>query len=285
MRFSELGGDSLKTLRLISIIEEETGLKIPYGMMMYVDTLEEMALLLGSLETKEKAGQKETELSYYRSDPAKPVQIILLPPLVGIHAPYLRLVNIMPETSFVLFDYSKGESMDELIEKYAEQIKQFDLSDELIIGGHSAGGNFAFEIIKRLEKDGISVKKLLLMDSFYFHKFKDIPANKIKTIFRVLIRENVLEGQEIKGIYSVLDNYIEKLMTTTEGTVNADIVYLKSEPPYLDIHNLQSDDKLWQEHTTGEFKLIQGYGSHIRMLYQPHIDQNGMCIKRIFNLK
>ena len=285
MRFSELGGDSLKTLRLISIIEEETGLKIPYGMMMYVDTLEEMALLLGSLETKEKAGQKETELSYYRSDPAKPVQIILLPPLVGIHAPYLRLVNIMPETSFVLFDYSKGESMDELIEKYAEQIKQFDLSDELIIGGHSAGGNFAFEIIKRLEKDGISVKKLLLMDSFYFHKFKDIPANKIKTIFRVLIRENVLEGQEIKGIYSVLDNYIEKLMTTTEGTVNADIVYLKSEPPYLDIHNLQSDDKLWREHTTGEFKLIQGYGSHIRMLYQPHIDQNGMCIKRIFNLK
>ena len=285
MRFSELGGDSLKTLRLTSMIEEKTGLKIPYSMMMYVDTLEEMALLMSSLESKETAENNNDRLSYYRSNEKKPVQLILLPPLVGIHAPYLRLLDLMPETSFVLFDYTEGESMEELVNRYAEQIKRFDLSDRLIIGGHSAGGNFAFEIIKRLEKDGIAVKHLLLMDSFYFHKFKDIPANRIKTIFRVLIRENVLEGQEIKGIYSVLDNYIEKLMTTTEGKINADIVYLKSEPPYLDIQNLQFDDKLWSEHTTGGFELVQGYGSHIKMLYQPHINQNGMCIKRIFNLK
>ena len=285
MRFSELGGDSLRTLRLMAMIEERMNLKIPYSMMMYVDTLEEMALLIRSLQTKESSDECRKDIPFYQSNEKKPVRVILLPPLLGIHAPYLRLLDLMPETPFVLFDYIKGESMDELVSRYVEQIKKFNLSDELIIGGHSAGGNFAFEITKRLEQDGIPVKHLLLMDSFYFHKFKDVPANKIKAIFRVLIRENVLEGQEVKGVYSVLDNYIEKLMTTTSGSINANIVYLKSEPPYLDIQDLQFDDNLWKEHTNGEFRMLQGYGSHIRMLYQPYIHQNGKCIKHIFNLK
>lgn len=276
-KFFECGGDSIKMLQLLSNLEEDMGIKIPYGMMMFVNNLEEMAILVDSMSDK----KDDKEISYTVSDAEKPIEYIWLPPLVGVSAPFLRFTDVIPNCTMAFMDYVKADSRADLVERYVDTIKKMNLAASIVIGGHSAGGNLAFEITKKLEEEGLHIKQLILLDSFYFKEIQKLSSRKVKRIFRILIRENVLEGQELQNINAVLDDYIDKFLEgIPQGTIHADILFIKSEPPYLEVENLQSDIMAWENHTSAAFSVVEGYGSHIKMLYTPYVYKNATVIKQ-----
>ncbi len=275
-KFFECGGDSIKMLQLLSRLEEDMGVKIPYGMMMFVNNLEEMAILVESMSEK----KDDRKISYTVSDSSKPIEYIWLPPLVGVSAPFLRFTDVIPNCTMAFMDYVTADSRKDLVGLYVDTIKKMNLANSIVIGGHSAGGNLAFEITKQLEKEGLHIKQLILLDSFYFKEIQKISSKKVKRIFRILIRENVLEGQELENINRILDDYIDKFLEgIPQGTINADILFIKSEPPYLEVENLKSDIMAWKTHTVANFSLVEGYGSHIKMLYTPYVYKNATVIK------
>ncbi|MCU5496343.1 hypothetical protein OCB70_29300, partial [Bacillus cereus] len=55
--------------------------------------------------------------------------------------------------------------------------------------------------------------------------------------------------------------------TTTNGSIDGNISYIKSVKEKEDENNL-----LWENATTKNFRIIQGYGTHMEMLSNSKLD-------------
>ncbi|MBG0566564.1 non-ribosomal peptide synthetase [Actinoplanes aureus] len=166
--FFEVGGNSLKAIRLIADIRKATGVSLPVSAMVNASSIEAMAQLLRSAEREHQ----------FRS--AVPLQASgSLAPFFCIHAGGGGVLSYLPlaraagdERPFIGLQspglYPGGSSPDELTEmaaQYVAEIKEHQPQGPYWIGGWCLGGIIAHEVAQQLAAAGNEVAQLVLFDS------------------------------------------------------------------------------------------------------------------------
>lgn len=277
--FYDLGGDSLALLKLLTRVEAAFGIRVSYNLLSMPETAAEMAVLIEGLLY---SAHEKDEVVFYESRPDEPARLFMLPPLLGIGAAYMRMKDIIPNVPMVCYDYALGKTLEELVKLYADHIVQHPHTDRIILGGHSAGGNLAFEIAKELEKRGVCIAQLLLLDSFFFEDAEHANPKTMKYAFRILMRELIMDGKTNDTMKNVFDDYLDKfLCRTVTGKVHCGITFIRSEPPYFEVNGTVSVPELWASRTDGQFRIIQGSGVHQKMVNVPFVHRNARMIKEL----
>jgi amino acid adenylation domain-containing protein len=166
--FFEVGGNSLKAIRLIADIRKATGISLPVSAMVNASSIEAMARLL-------RTGRREDQ---FRS--GVPLQAAgSLAPFFCVHAGGGGVLSYLPlaraagaERPFIGLQspglYPGGRSPGELTEmaaRYVVEIKTYQPQGPYRIGGWCLGGIIAHEVARQLADAGDEVAQLVLFDS------------------------------------------------------------------------------------------------------------------------
>jgi thioesterase domain-containing protein len=158
--FFALGGHSLLVVRLMGMIEQQLGLRLPVSALIEAPTVERMARLV----------RRGTELP---RSLVVPIQtgagrpLFLVHPIGGNVFCYLPLAQ--PGLDVPLYGIqapAPGEpwSVEALAERYVDALRAVQPEGPYQLGGWSFGGVVAFEMARRLEARGDEVSLLAMID-------------------------------------------------------------------------------------------------------------------------
>ncbi len=167
--FFDLGGDSLRGLRLFTRIEREFGRALPLGTLFAAPTVEKLAALLGNARTDlpehvipiQPEGSQpplflvhggDGGVMFYRKAVA---QLPKDQPVLGIEAPMLTDASIL----------SPGGSVEEIATRYVALVREVQPRGPYRLGGYSFGGIVAFDMARKLREAGEEVDWLVLFDT------------------------------------------------------------------------------------------------------------------------
>jgi amino acid adenylation domain-containing protein len=261
--FFEVGGNSLKAIRVIADIRKATGISLPVSAMVNASSIEAMARLL---RTGEREGQ-------FRS--AVPLQAAgSLAPFFCVHAGGGGVLSYLPlaraagnERPFIGLQspglYPGGSSPDELTgmaARYVQEIKTNQPQGPYRIGGWCLGGIIAHEVARQLAIAGDEVAQLVLFDSdapvgaqldeialdepldadvaliqrFAWHYQLDIPTGELEALDAEARLDHLVRLVRSKNLLPADAGRAElrQLLTVYEGNVSAARRYiLQTHPP------------------------------------------------------
>ncbi|KJD33682.1 hypothetical protein PK35_07350 [Tamlana nanhaiensis] len=179
--FFELGGQSIIAVKVMTLLEEETGKRLPLASLFSHPTIEKLALLLDmdnrfitwdSLVPIKKGGSKTPLYIVHGAgmnvlifnalaknlDDDQPVFALQAKGLNGIDKPH--------------------ESVPEMAAHYIEAILKQNPNGAFALAGYSFGGIIAYEMAKQLQKKGKRLTMLAMLDTYVS------PAYNYKSRFR-----------------------------------------------------------------------------------------------------
>jgi thioesterase domain-containing protein/acyl carrier protein len=229
--FFEIGGHSLIAVKVMTLIEKELGTRLPLSILFKYPTIQQLGVFL---ESKAELNKEWKSIVPIQPSGSRP-------PIYLVHGAGL---NVMPFHSLAKYldkdqplygiqskgmneENTKYESIEEIARNYIEELSENSPSGEIILGGYSLGGIIAFEMAKQLKNSRITVKKLILFDSYAtFIKDPHRPKNKLlaKIHLKLLVTHpSVLRDIKYKSISKKLNGLFIKLKLKTK----------KSESPIL----------------------------------------------------
>lgn len=168
--FFELGGHSLLAVRLIMQIKEQFQQELPLSVLFQGTTIENLARVLRQQEAE--LAQSTTPLVAIKPAGSKP-PLFLVHPTGGNVLCYLHLARHIEreqplyglQSPGLYGDWEHSQSIEAMAAHYIEVIQSVQPEGPYVIGGWSYGATVAFEIALQMEKKGLEVAKLLLIDS------------------------------------------------------------------------------------------------------------------------
>lgn len=165
--FFDLGGDSLQAARLLTALEREFARRLDLGPFIASPTIAAIAETLAQAPLDGDQG-----LLWRVRSGGDRAPLILLPPIRGDRATYLRLFMHL-ETDRPVFGAdlvgAVGGRFDAPLETlaacYVREIQARFPRGGCLLGGHSSGGVLAYEVARQLELAGTTVGRVLLFDS------------------------------------------------------------------------------------------------------------------------
>ena len=178
--FFDSGGNSLQVMRLIDLIASETQADLTPAAVFLHPTPRELAANLDAA-TRQHDGTGPRDAADHH-DPAGLTRLAAAaghPPLILIHAiggtifDYTKLASDLADTYTVYGLEAPGltppgttpASFPDLIDHYLDIIRTGFPDGPYWLGGWSMGGVVAYELARRLEKDGFQVRLLALLDA------------------------------------------------------------------------------------------------------------------------
>lgn len=181
--FFEAGANSIKALLMLKELEKSMGIRISPAEFFKQPTID----FLNISVTKPVSNN----LVWQLKSGGEKEEIWLLPPIMGYGFIFNSLV--LPNTKTLAFNYPMAMGVEEStrIEEIAMELirerKQVgSLPKKVTILGYSMGGLTAFEMAKWLEENGVTVKKLIVLDK----TAQPEPGMKIK---RVNLKSELIE--------------------------------------------------------------------------------------------
>ena len=170
--FFELGGHSLIAVRIMSLIERQTGNRLPLAALLEQPTIKKLAAYMDrqyfkwdSLVTLNPEGNKA--------------------PLFIVHGAnhnvliYKNLANNLSKDQPAYALQAKGlngesephDSIEEMASHYIKEIRAKYPEGPYALAGFSFGGIIAFEMAKQLKSEDVKVKHLALFDSYVYPSY------------------------------------------------------------------------------------------------------------------
>ncbi len=189
--FFELGGDSIKAVRLFGEIEQTFGQNLPLVTLFQTATVEGLANIIQQSLSPSTATEKEKK-AFWQSlvtiQPGNPNK----PPLFLMHAigtsvlfyrDFARyLGNDQPVYALqplgLKSDRSSLNQVEEMAACYLKEIQSVQPHGPYFLGGHSFGGQLAFEVAQQLYKQGQKVALLALFDTIGYRAYTRLPLRK-----------------------------------------------------------------------------------------------------------
>ncbi len=172
--FFDIGGHSLLALRLVLVIEQRMGLKIPLAELFKSATVAHLARVAqGALDGAETGGERVVPLWQRGSGP----------PLWLVHTGGGMLWNYQPlvqalvhehACDFPIYGFEARGLFDgqephnriaDMASEFIAALRQRQPSGPYRLGGHSFGGVVAWEMACQLQAEGADVSQLILFDS------------------------------------------------------------------------------------------------------------------------
>lgn len=187
--FFELGGHSILAVKVMALIEKQTGNRLPLASLIENPTIARLA-----------AYMDKKFISWDSLVPLKPKGNKA--PLFIVHGAnhnvliYKNLADNLDDDQPVYALQAKGlsgevephKSVEEMASHYISEIKTINPEGPYALGGFSFGGIIAFEMAKQLKAEGNKVKILALFDSYvYPHYYYTNPLVKkiISTLYNI----------------------------------------------------------------------------------------------------
>lgn len=166
--FFELGGDSLLAIRLVNIIQQDFGVKLPLQSLFQHGTVEQLASLLrknappapwSPVVCLQPKGDR-TPLFFVHAAGGIVFRYLQVAALLGTERPFygLQARGIEPGDPF----YS---SIEEMAADYVAAIRSVQPTGPYLIGGWSFGGSVAFEMARVLEQAGETIPVVIMVDA------------------------------------------------------------------------------------------------------------------------
>jgi amino acid adenylation domain-containing protein len=166
--FFEIGGDSLQSIALMMKIEEAFGKTLPLSTLLTEPTIAQMADVL----RESQPSDIHKSIVLLRKGGSKP-PIFFIHDGEGETIPYRQLaLNLDSEHPiYGIQPYSRDgfpmlhTRLTEMVEFYTEQIRSVQPEGPYLLSGLCIGGFLAFEIARKLHREGQTVKMVALLDA------------------------------------------------------------------------------------------------------------------------
>ncbi|MFC9067407.1 non-ribosomal peptide synthetase [Streptomyces harbinensis] len=172
--FFDLGGDSLLTIKLVSVLREEGVPVDPKQVFLYPD----VRTLAAALEDHEqqltaRGGRPAAKLVRLRPEPGDGPDLVLAPPAGGTVLGYIELARHLRGFGRIhgveAPGLGAGESLvlpsfEEAVD-FCYEAAQDVLGNSGYVGGHSLGGHIAFHLASALIDKGVKPKGLIILDT------------------------------------------------------------------------------------------------------------------------
>ncbi|KJS23105.1 MAG: hypothetical protein VR72_02740 [Clostridiaceae bacterium BRH_c20a] len=294
--FLELGGHSLLVIIMNLRIQREFKVEISLFDIFKAMTIQKQARLIE--EEKKRTGlPKEKHLALLNTK--KQRSLYCFPPVGGYGLYFLPFAKEASSISVYGFNFIEHENR---LQEYASEIIKRRAMGPYFLLGYSAGGNLAFELAKDMERLGLQIGALILVDSVKKQSATNRSESErdkaIETLFNDIVmkdykdfipNEDIRRMVQRKAMGNLL--YMDELVN--EGLISADIHVIRAgtEEFSNELYNLQGgasasyENNSWKNSTKGNLYEYQGYGSHFDMMQGDNVIKNAKIIEKILRIK
>jgi amino acid adenylation domain-containing protein len=277
--FFELGGHSLLAVRLVAQIEITFGIRLPLKALFEAPTVQLLAKQMLKRPDRFAAFQMESSL-YHRDSPP----LFLLRGLFHYRGLAKALKDIVPTYAIFMEDEACGgagtetnqsqHSLQQLAQRYVEQIRNVYPTGPYYLAGLSAGGVLALEVARQLKVSGHEISLVALLDT-------NAPRRPVQMWFanmREWIRCQVLGRPPKASETSVITNlYKDAYRLFGQAPFRGDVVFFRAED--RSFFSLAPDIS-WKRYINGEITLHEVPGNHLSMMQGSNVVALGSAIAR-----
>ncbi|MGX5439997.1 non-ribosomal peptide synthase/polyketide synthase [Bacillus thuringiensis] len=258
----DVGANSLNVMTFVSRIYTELNFRVPFKDVFDKPTIRSFSVFLeGAKEMLKDYTEDCIQLS---SSTRSSKKLFCFPPAASIGIAYMGLAKHLDSYSVYSFNFIKSENR---IAQYVKIIKNLQPEGPYTLVGYSAGGILAFDVAKELNKQGYEVEDLILIDSKYRATVEENRYTEEeckRELHEKFDLKKYKDLEKLAGDYLIeliMKSYMYVQSTTTYGSIDGNISYIKSVKEKEDENNL-----MWENATMKNFRIIQGYGTHMEML-------------------
>ena len=280
--FFDLGGHSLKAIRLLGQIQEQLKLQFPLQLLFQHSVLSEQAAQLQLLSQHENT---TTYQEGVRFNPTAEQTVFTFPPFFGLSAWYQQLASQLADVSFYCFDFLLEANR---LEVYYQQIKKQQATGPYVLFGYSAGGSLAYEMAAYMEAQGDVVAAVVMGDSMIVSNMKTDLEGYLNDLSTAL---STRQDDSAKGLLELIQHptlraqskqrlaaYESFLNQVGNLAIQADIHLIKAEFEA----SIATMHQRWNEYTKGDYNEYQASGSHDYLFEAPNLQANGAMLQGIF---
>ena len=262
--FFNLGGHSLKAMKMIEKIYSELGIELTLRTIYNLPTIRGIS---------EQLGQGTDEDIYMRA--LAPIiegrpYLLFVPPVTGSPTVFINMANqLSAHFNIYGFQYKgfEGEetfdnSIEDMALRFFNKIEGAPVGKRLCLVGYSMGAAIAFELAKMLEKDGREVELVLIDRNVKIPAGMPNQKERMINDLEVMLDKTGLDARSSSRIrkfvlhnVDVLDRYV------VGGVLNADITAIEAAG---NIVKTNMED--WKTHTRGAFEHFNVEESHLDVL-------------------
>jgi acyl transferase domain-containing protein/thioesterase domain-containing protein len=324
--FFELGGDSLAALQIASRIRQIFPLEVPVQKLAQACTVAQLAELIeerseshsdSALPLAEVLGTSPL-IVLQKGDESQP--FFCVHPAGGTVLCYVPLARLLGsnQTFFglqapALYGGEEPPTIEEKAHLYLQLIRQSQPRGPYRIGGHSYGGNVAFEIACQLLREGDEVALLALLDSYPPEAYQELPSPEqfreafprvVASYFGLdtaqemepsLILSNVrtiypdLTTETIEKFFQIWFGHFRALQAyRPSSTYSREITYFCCEsdadigivnPTACNISGSRRADA-WSRFSLEPIRIHWVPGNHFSLLRSPHVETLAVLLQR-----
>ncbi len=179
--FFEEGGNSLKTMSMMSLLHARLRIGVPLAVIYESPTPKAIA---NYIDCARYMNIQYREHPYILlGDESREHTIFLFPPALGSALAYGHLASLLTTSKLYSFNYVDNT---DTLQNYVRLFNELQPEGSFTLAGHSAGGFMAFHMAEALEKAGRQVDAVIILDAFREHK-----EGKLHTY------ETIMEGVDL----------------------------------------------------------------------------------------
>lgn len=278
--FFEYGGHSINMIQLISKIEKEFGIKFPI-----VEVFNRQSIYSISAYIDKNARNKEAGIYLHKLSSGRTKNMVCIPSISTTALDFLELSKHLDNYNVYALDFSfldsykeMHNSLNDIVDSAIAMIMNSGIEGELDLLGYSAGGLFAYELLKKLE-DYKVVNKFIVLDivpppqtvkvnkKAVAYKDADVDAfleldqlNKFNADERKIIEERIWKYAEVTSFIS------------GNKMINIPTHVFLSENSNIEKHSI------WQALIKSKIKVTRLEGDHYEILQKEKVERNTQII-------
>ncbi|MCY8026759.1 amino acid adenylation domain-containing protein [Bacillus sonorensis] len=266
--FFALGGHSLKALQVIHTLKHQQDIDIPIDFLFENPTIAQLAETLYSKQLKAADKQPVIKLNQPGGH-----HLFCFPPISGFGM-YFKDLALQLNLKAAVYGFHFIED-DSRIEQYVNCIIDRQPEGPYVLLGYSAGGNLAFEVVQAMERRGLEVSDLIIIDAY--PKQQPLPVDTESDESAVYLPEAVRETViQKKRCYQ---EYWAQLIN--EGGIKANIHFIEAG---IHAENTRHKElQKWKGAAERGYTEYTGYGAHKDMLEGAYAEKNAAIILGILD--
>ena len=268
--FFEIGGYSLKAIKLQSMLRRKLGLEISIKDLYNAPTIRELA------QGKKTAASALIDLHVGNH----PNTIYFIPPILGNSILYHPLAKALSSHFNSIGLQYKGlepqekgcQSIEEMAGYFSEEIKKRQSNQPFVILGYSMGAAIAFEVVKELEKQYDAIELVLVDRPISIIGLQDNEEDidaQADWLLKEYQKITGLSTDQKASVLSFLKNNLHlDNQYSLQGKISTAIHVLESGE-----NELRSNMHNWKEYTTGELTHHYLSGTHWEAFSEKNFDK------------
>jgi thioesterase domain-containing protein/acyl carrier protein len=286
--FFDAGGHSLTVARVVAQIEQRLGTVVPLRVLFELPTIRALATHLLDDTRFGIALGDDALVRLGGSGTDRPV--FAFPSGTGDAAGYILLSKLLAPYVVYAFNFIERDTR---LADYADLVRSVDPTGPYRFLGYSSGGNLAYHVTGEMERQGLAVASILMVDSARQYRRLPFDPDEVRRISAEFLAH---ESNRPYVTSVVLREKAERRITRSyqwirdtvdEHVVAADIDLFSSDGADEAFHDaegrLVASAAGWGASTRGRVETHRAEGPHAQMLHYPYVDRNAELIREVLD--